>query len=79
MTSLLGGESLLLSLEFLERYDEELSAMNYGKVGRSFHFTHSHVVFLAVIRYLFEFPYRQLEGFTRALTHLVPRLACITG
>ena len=65
---------LLLSLEFLDRYDEELKTMNHGKVGRPFTLTHSHVIFLAVVRYLFAFPYRQLEGFTRALNRLVPRL-----
>jgi len=65
---------LLLSLEFLERYDEELNAMNEGKEGRPFTLTYSHVVFLAVVRYLFGFPYRQLEGFTRALNRLLPRL-----
>ena len=64
---------LLLSLEFLERYDEELRAMNRGKVGRPFTLTCSHIVFLAVVRYLFGFPYRQLEGFSRAL-NLIPRL-----
>ena len=65
---------LLLSLEFLERYNEELRAMNEGKEGRPFTLTDSHVVFLAVVRYLFGLPYRQLEGFTRALNRLVPRL-----
>jgi len=65
---------LLLSLEFLEGYREELKAMNRGKVGRPFTLTYSHMVFLAVVRYLFGFPYRQLEGFTRALNRLVPRL-----
>lgn len=65
---------LLLSLEFLERYDEELRAMNRGKVGRPFTLTYSHIVFLAVVRYLFGFPYRQLEGFSRALNRLIPKL-----
>jgi transposase len=65
---------LLLSLDFLNTYDEELNAMNEGKEGRPFTLTYSHVVFLAVVRYLFGFPYRQLEGFTRALNRLVPRL-----
>jgi len=65
---------LLLSLDFLERYDEELKAMNGGKEGRPFTLTRSHVVFLAVVRYLFGLPYRQLEGFTRALNRLLPRL-----
>jgi hypothetical protein len=33
-----------------------------------------YVMFLAVVRYLFNMPYRQLEGFTRALHRLIPRL-----
>jgi hypothetical protein len=49
---------LLLSLEFLESYDEELEGMNLGKVGRPFTLTDSHIIFLAVVRYLFRFPYR---------------------
>jgi len=65
---------LLLSLDFLDTYDEELKGMNSEKVGRPFALTHSHIVFLAVVRYLFGFPYRQLEGFTRALNRLVHRL-----
>jgi len=65
---------LLLSLDFLERYDDELRTMNRGKEGRPFTLTSSHIVFLAVVRYLFGLPYRQLEGFTRALNRLLPRL-----
>lgn len=65
---------LLLSLDFLERYECELKAMNGGKEGRPFTLTQSHVMFLAVVRYLFGLPYRQLEGFTRALNRLLPRL-----
>ena len=65
---------LLLSLEFLERYEEELRSMNGGREGRPFTLTGSHVVFLAVVRYLFGLPYRQLEGFSRALNRLLPRL-----
>lgn len=65
---------LLLSLDFLESYDRELKAMNSGKVGRPYMLTERYVEFLSVVRYLFGFPYRQLEGFTRALNRLVPRL-----
>jgi hypothetical protein len=42
---------LLLSLDFLERYDE-------GKVGRPYRVTCMYVVFLAVVRYLISMPYR---------------------
>ena len=65
---------LILDLDFLEDYDKELEAMNGGKEGRPFTLTNSHIRFLAVVRYLFALPYRQLEGFTRALHRLVSRL-----
>jgi hypothetical protein len=65
---------LLLSLDFLNNYDYELSLLNDGKVGRPFKITYGYIVFLAVVRYLFSMPYRQIEGFTRALHKLVPRL-----
>jgi len=65
---------LLLSLDFLEGYDYELSVMNDGKVGRPFKITDGYAVFIAVVRYLFSMPYRQVEGFTRALSRLIQRL-----
>jgi hypothetical protein len=65
---------LLLSLDFLESYDLDLSLLNCGKVGRPYRVTCMYVVFLAVVRYLFSMPYRQLERFTRALHRLIPRL-----
>jgi len=68
------GELLLLSLDFLEIYDLDLSLLNLGKVGRPYRVTYMYVMFLAVVRYLFNMPYRQLEGFTRALHRLIPRL-----
>jgi len=48
--------------------------LNDSKVGRPFKITYGYIVFLAVVRYLFSMPYRQIEGFTRALHRLVPRL-----
>jgi len=68
---------LLLSLDFLKGYEFELKSMNDCKVGRPFKLTDGYIVFLAVVRYLFSMPYRQLEGFTRALSRLVPRLPTI--
>lgn len=65
---------LVLDLDFLEKYKEELEEMNRGKEGRRFTLTHSHIRFLGVVRYLFSMPYRQLEGFARALNRLVPSL-----
>jgi hypothetical protein len=33
--------------------------------------------YLAVVRYLFSMPYRQIEGFTRSLHRFVPRLPTV--
>jgi len=65
---------LLLSLNFLEKGEKELVAMNGGKVGRPFTLTANHIEFLAVVRYLSGMPYQQLEGFALALNCLVPKL-----
>jgi len=65
---------LLLDLDFLEGYEEELESMNRGKEGRPFTLTRSHIGFLGVVRYLFSLPYRQLEGFAIGLNRLVPKL-----
>jgi len=48
--------------------------MNRGKEGKRFTLTDSHIGFLGVVRHLFGLPYRQLEGFARALNRLVPTL-----
>jgi hypothetical protein len=71
---LIGRGELLLSLGFLESYDLELSVLNFGKVGRPYRVACMYVVFLAFVGYLFGVPYRRLEGFTRALHRLIPRL-----
>jgi len=63
--------ALLLDLDFIRGYNDELSTMNRGKEGKRYKLTNSYVHFLAVVRYLFSMPYRQLEGFTRALGNLV--------
>jgi len=65
---------LLLTLEFLDAYGDELRTMNTGKVGRPYALTDRYVEFLTVVRFLFSMPYRQLEGFTRALNRLLPNL-----
>jgi hypothetical protein len=65
---------LILDLSFLEHYKEELEAMNKGKVGPPYRLTPNYIQLLTAIRYLYQMPYRQLEGFTRSLHTLVPKL-----
>ncbi len=63
---------LLLDVSFLENYQQEVEAMNRGKTGRPYRLARSYIQLLSTVRYLYSMPYRQLEGFTRALNRLVP-------
>jgi len=65
---------LILELGFVENYQNELDAMNHGKEGRPYKLTPTYIQFLTAFRFLYGVPYRQLEGFTRALHRLVPQL-----
>lgn len=58
---------VLLDLGFLEDWSGELEVMNVGKEGARFRYPESFMRFLAVLHgYLL--PFRQLEGFIRALS-----------
>ena len=65
---------LILELSFVENYQAELDAMNQGKEGRPYKLTPTYIQFLTAFRILYGVPYRQLEGFTRALHKLIPQL-----
>ena len=67
---------IYISLDFLENWDEELSKMNKGKVGRPFLYPKSFMQFLAFIHIAF-LPYRQIEGFLRKLSEYIPRLKAV--
>lgn len=63
---------LYLSLDFLERWGEEVKKMNKGKRGRPFRFPEAFVDWMGLIRAWFFMPFRQMEGFLRALSLHVP-------
>jgi len=65
---------LILDLESLGNHEKELEEMNKGRPGPRFRIANSYIQLLAVVRYLFQMPYRRLEGYTRALHRLVPEL-----
>jgi len=48
--------------------------MNHGKEGHPYKLTPTYILFLTAVRYLFQMPYRQLEGFTRNLHRLVSQI-----
>ena len=65
---------LILDLESLRNHGKELENMNEGRPGPRYRLANSYIQLLATIRYLYEMPYRQLEGYTRILHRLVPDL-----
>lgn len=58
---------ILLDMDFIDSWPDELAKMNDGKVGKPFDYPESFLAMLAVV-HAYLLPYRQLEGFTRALT-----------
>jgi hypothetical protein len=68
---------LIMDLDFLRGYRDELVRMSRRKRGRPYRIAESYVRFLAVIRYLFSLGYSQLEGFTRSLEKIFPILPVI--
>jgi IS5 family transposase len=48
--------------------------MNKGRRGRPYLLANTYVELLSAVRYLYQMPYRQLEGFTRSLHTLIPAL-----
>lgn len=64
---------ILLDMDFIDSWPDELARMNEGKVGKPFEYPESFLTMLAVV-HAYLLPYRQLEGFTRALTRHVDGL-----
>ena len=62
---------ILLAVESLSGWQEELEEMNLGKNGRPFSYPHSLILFLGTLRVVFSLPYRQLEGLARGLRKLI--------
>jgi IS5 family transposase len=65
---------LLLDLGFLRTWSRDLEDLNKGKAGRPYCYPDGFFRFLGVLHVLFNMPYRQAEGFVRALSMLVPGL-----
>jgi hypothetical protein len=62
---------ILLAVESLKGWKEELKGMNFKKNGMPFLYPHSLILFLGILRVVFSLPYRQLEGFGRGLGRLL--------
>jgi hypothetical protein len=64
---------ILLDLDFVADWSRELKAMNQRKEGARYRYPESFVKLLAVV-HAYVLPYRQLEGFMRALSQHVDDL-----
>lgn len=64
---------ILLNMGFVAGWSRELEDMNDGKEGARFRYPESFIKLLAVI-HAYLLPFRQLEGFTKALTNHVDGL-----
>jgi hypothetical protein len=65
---------LLLDLDFVKGWEDELEGMNKGKEGALFRYPDSFVRLLLFMHVYLHLPYRQLEGFTKALARHVKGL-----
>jgi len=65
---------LLLDLEFVKGWEGELDVMNRGKEGARFRYPDSFLRLLLFMHAYLHLPYRQLEGFTKALSRYVKGL-----
>ncbi len=65
---------LLLDLDFVKGWEDELEAMNKSKEGAVFRYPDSFIRLLLFMHVYLHLPYRQLEGFTKALARYVKGL-----
>ena len=65
---------ILLDLRILDRWDSELERMNAGKEGGQYVYPEIFVRLLGYVRVLFHLPYRQTEGFLKALRRFDARI-----
>jgi len=65
---------ILLDLRILDKWDSELERMNSGKEGGRFVYPEVFVRLLGYVHLLFHLPYRQTEGFLKALRRFDSRI-----
>jgi len=65
---------ILFSLDFLDKWDEEIEKMNRGKRGRPYEYPESFAVFMKILHDCIHIRYRQIEGFLRSLSRYIPKI-----
>jgi len=64
--------TLYLSLEFVEQWDQLVNQSNRNKRGHPLIYPMLFIEWMACIHSIFQMPYRQMEGFTTALSKILP-------
>ena len=72
--SLVKRGEMYLTFSFLDSWEKDLEKLNRGKLGRRFAYPWAFIELLMMIHVIFHLPYRQLEGFLRKLSELVPEI-----
>ena len=72
--SLVKRGEMYLTFSFLESWGKDLEKLNRGKLGRRFAYPWAFIELLMMIHVIFHLPYRQLEGFLRKLSELIPEI-----
>jgi hypothetical protein len=62
---------ILLDLDWLNGWRQELRRMNKGKAGRPYRYPDSHLLFLLQLKCMFKIDYRTLDGMGRRLVRLL--------
>jgi len=70
--SLVRRGQVLLDFDVVDRWDHELSQMNFGKVGEPYCYPDSFIRLLGYMRAYFHLPYRQTQGVVIAHASKVP-------
>ena len=71
--SLVRRGELLFDTDFLSNWRTELREMNKGKEGARFRYPNS-LIWLLATAHTYLFPYRELEGFLRAISVYIKEL-----
>jgi hypothetical protein len=65
---------ILLDFSVMDEWKRELKKVNEGKVGGQYRYLKAFIRLLAFVRLYFHLPYRQTEGFVRAMARHVKGL-----
>jgi hypothetical protein len=72
--SLVKRGEMYLTFDFLKSWERDLEKLNQDKLGRRYAYPWSFIELLMLIHVIFHLPYRQLEGFLRKLSELIPEI-----